>query len=407
MKLRITMGAALAALVLALAAGCGGDEEAEEVAVAPEEVSGTVSLRGWGNPVEKALLQSVITDFEKQHPKINVDYQVIEGDYPAAMTAAFSARKPPDVFYVDSSLAPDWIGQQLLEPLDGFIEANDFNTDPFFEPLVDTFRGTDDKLYGLPKDWSPLATFVNKEFVDEVPTSWEELREAAPQINVPGGAPVCLDDDLPRWMPFFFQNGGSFLNEDKSAVTVNSPEVKEAVDFWAGLYDEGIVATPEKLGVGWCGEAIGKKKAAMVFEGNWAVPFLEETYPQLDYEIHPMVQGEDDANMGFTVSYSIAADSDNKEAAWALLSFLVGRDGMKTWTSKGLALPSREDVPPVEGRQVFIDEADHAHGWVLTENFTRVYDTFNNELTRRIQGDITTDQLLTKVEGAAKEALER
>ena len=27
--------------------------------------------------------------------------------------------------------------------------------------------------------------------------------------------------------------------------------------------------TPEQLGVGWCGEALGKEKAAIIFEGNW------------------------------------------------------------------------------------------------------------------------------------------
>jgi multiple sugar transport system substrate-binding protein len=408
--LRTTIGAALAALVL-VAAGCGGDDEEEAAQVEAGEVSGTVKLRGWGNPVEKGLLQQVIDAFEQEFPNIKVDYQVIEGDYLAAMTASFSARKPPDVFYVDSSVAPDWIDQQLLEPLDSYIEENDFDTEPFHDSLVDTFRGPDDQLYGLPKDWSSLATLTNTELVEdagiEVPTTWEELRSAAEEVEVAsGGAPICLDDDWARWMPWVFQGGGSFLNEDKTEVTVNSDETKEAFEFWTGLYEDGLVATPEKLGVGWCGEAIGKKKSAIVFEGNWVVPFLDETYPDIKYAIHPLVQGEEEANMAYTVSYSMAADSKNKDAAWVLLSYLVGQQGMEVWTSKGLALPSREDVEPVEGREAFVDDADVAHGWQLAPKFTQVYDTANNELTNVVLGKKPIDEMLTKVEQTAQNAIE-
>jgi multiple sugar transport system substrate-binding protein len=187
---------------------------------------------------------------------------------------------------------------------------------------------------------------------------------------------------------------------------VNSEETKEAFEFWTGLYEEGLVATPEKLGVGWCGEAIGKKKSAIVFEGNWVVPFLDETYPDIEYAIHPLVQGEEEANMAYTVSYSMAADSKNKEAAWVLLSHLVGQKGMETWTSKGLALPSREDVEPVEGREAFVDDADVAHGWQLAPKFTQVYDAANNELTNVVLGKKPIDEMLTKVEQTAQEAIE-
>ncbi|GAA3331909.1 hypothetical protein GCM10020331_090320 [Ectobacillus funiculus] len=33
-----------------------------------------------------------------------------------------------------------------------------------------------------------------------------------------------------------------------------------------------------------------------------------------------------------------------KEAAWELLSYLTGKEGMETWTSKGYALPTRQSV---------------------------------------------------------------
>ena len=54
--------------------------------------------------------------------------------------------------------------------------------------------------------------------------------------------------------------------------------------------------------------------------------------------------------ISYTVSYSIGADSVNKDQAFVLLTYLAGPDGMEKWTAGGVALPSRKDVP-IPGRQ--------------------------------------------------------
>jgi multiple sugar transport system substrate-binding protein len=411
----IHTGLALIALVLGLAACGGGDEteaeEADEAPVAAEEVSGEVELGGWASsPEETRLLRQVIADFEQQYPNIKVKYAPVSGDYPAAMLARFSARQPPDVFYVDSNVLPDWIRQDVLEPLDGYIEANDFDTEPFFDPLVEAFRGPEGELFGLPKDWSPLGTFTNDALLEkggvEPPETWDDLRAAAETIEVPGGKPICLSADWARLLAFVYQNGGEFLNEDKTEVRINSPEAKEAVEFYVGLIEDGLAAPPDQLGSGWCGEALGKQTAAIAFEGNWLVPFMESTFPDVKYTISPMVRGEQAGNLAFTVSYSIAADSENKEAAWVLLSYLTGQEGMETWTSLGLALPSREDVEPVEGREPLIDAADASRAWQFAPGFSEVITVAGNELTAVFEGKKNVDQMLERVEQKAQEELE-
>src|SRR4051794_36228302 len=117
----------------------------------------TVTLTGWASsPAETAALRTTIRGFERSHPNYTVNYAPINGDYSAAMLAKFSARKPPDVFYVDSNVAPDWMSQRVLAPLDSLIKKNHYNIKPFFPRLVQAFRYKG-HIYGLPKDWSPLA----------------------------------------------------------------------------------------------------------------------------------------------------------------------------------------------------------------------------------------------------------
>src|SRR3954470_7899968 len=117
----------------------------------------TVTLSGWSSgPDEDALLQQVVGQFNKTHPAIHIDYSVINGDYSTAMTARFAAHNPPDVFYVDSSFTSLWASQGVLEPLDPYIKSTRFNTSAFYPRLLNAFR-SGQKIYGFPKDWSPLA----------------------------------------------------------------------------------------------------------------------------------------------------------------------------------------------------------------------------------------------------------
>src|SRR5689334_23271634 len=117
----------------------------------------TVTLSGWSAGAdEDNLLQQVVNAFEASHPSIKVNYSVINGDYTTAMTARFAAHNPPDVFYVDSSVASTWASQGVLQPLDSFIKSTKYNTKAFFPSLLYTLKDGG-KTYGIPKDWSPLA----------------------------------------------------------------------------------------------------------------------------------------------------------------------------------------------------------------------------------------------------------
>src|SRR5712691_10333124 len=122
----------------------------------------TVTLSGWSaGKTEDDLLQQVVDTFNSTHPAIHVDYSVINGDYATAMTARFAAHNPPDVFYIDSSIAPTWIKQGVVQPLNSYIKAGKYDTSKFYPGLLSAFK-VGKTIYGFPKDWSPLAVEINK-----------------------------------------------------------------------------------------------------------------------------------------------------------------------------------------------------------------------------------------------------
>jgi multiple sugar transport system substrate-binding protein len=282
----------------------------------------TVTLSGWSSGAdEDNLLQQVVNTFMQTHPSIKVNYSVINGDYSTAMTARFAAHNPPDVFYVDSSLASTWAKQGVLQSLNSYVKSSKYNTKAFFPSLLDTFK-VGGQIYGFPKDWSPLAMEINtamlsKAGIRSAPKTWAQLQTDAQTMVtkgvVNGGKPICLSADWARMLPFVFQNKGSLAN-------IQSPAATAAVNFYVGLINKGLAQTPDKLGAGWCGEALGKQSAAFAFEGNWLLPYMKSTYPAVHYGIFPMIKQKTGGNLAFTVSYSLAKDSPNKQAAWTLLS---------------------------------------------------------------------------------------
>jgi len=357
----------------------------------PSSVSGTVVFSGWqASKDEGVALQAALDGFKAKYPKITVNYQPIATDYATAMAAKFSAHQPPDLFYVDSSVAPDWISQGLLYPLDDWASSRNFDTSQFFPGYLDAFKGQDGKIYGFPKDGNALGMAYNKDMLTAAgitapPTTWDELVADAPKLTSGSQKAFCLSSTLDRELAFIYQNGGALLSADKKSAAIDSAASKQAITWYLDLFKNGWGDTPKNLGDDWCGTSLGKKKVAIIFEGGWLDPFMKSTYPGVNYAWAPLPKGKQAGNLGFTVSYSIGKDSANKDAAWVLLTYLTGPEGMKLWTQGGVANPSRKDVPAPAGKEVLVAGAADAHPWSFIPGFSKINDAFNNAMTAALE----------------------
>lgn len=372
----------------------------------------TVTLTGWASsPAETAALRSVIAVFERQNRNIKVQYAPISGDYDAAMLSRFAAKRPPDVFYVESLDFFDYL--PALEPLGSYIKKSGFATSPFYGRLLNAFRSKG-QVYGFPKDWSSLGLIVNTRMtraagITRAPTTWAQFTANLQRLQstnaVPGGAPACLSLDWARILAFMIQNKGHFITNGRA--TVNSAANRQTLNTYLGWLRSGLAKTPGQLGVGWCGEALGKEKAAIVVEGNWIIGYMGTDFPNVNFAVWPMVRNKQAGNLGFTVAYSIGKASKKKEQAWRLLRFLVGRQGMGIWTRGGIALPSRRDVKVPAGRANLAKAAPVSRPWQFGAGFQKVIDAAGNELTLAFEGKQTVDAMLQKIQALVADQLRK
>jgi len=394
-RLMLVLALAMVAVVLVAASAQAGHKTQKVV---------NLTFAGWSSGAdEDALDQQMADKFNSTagaKAGIHVTWTVINGNYGQAMTARFAAHNAPDVFYVDSGVIGSWIKQGVIQPLNGLVNKTHFKTKPFYPKLLAAFKkGT--KIYGFPKDWSPLATETNNALLKQAgvkaPKTWAQLKSDAKAIQRKTSSkhPICLSADWARMGAFMYQNKGSITKHLTSRANV------QAVKFYVGLLKSGLAYSPPSGS--WCGQELGQGHAAIAFEGNWLLPYMKSQYPDTRFSAYPMVKGKVNGNLAFTVSWSIAKSEKNKAAAWKLLSWLVGKQGEKSWMSKGLALSPRRAVPSIGGRKAFLAAAPYAHGWGFGNPFfADAYTVMGNDLNEVIAGKKTIRAMLADVGKALK-----
>lgn len=372
-------------------------------------------LMGWSSsPAENSRLQEMVDAYNQKDPCIQATLSQVP-DYDTKLQVSLAGGAPPDVFYVDSFKFNDLLKANSLDNGNEKI----LEQDDFVPSLKGAFTA-DGQFYCPPKDFSTLALEYNTDMFDaaglEYPTAdwtWEDLRNAAEKLTAEDKSVygMSITPDMARWIAFLYQAGGSVYNEDASQMTINSPEAKQALDFYVGLVQDGFAAEPSTLSTGWPGEAFGQQKAAMVIEGNWIMPYLKDQFPDVNFGVQELPEGPGGpATMAFTVCYAAPANGAHLEQSWDLINYLTGTEGMAAWTGLGLAMPTRPSlqddwVAKYPEQEAFQKGSDYSRPWQFVSGFQAVMDTLNAGLQQAFAGTMTTEQVLQEAEQVGNQVL--
>lgn len=383
----------------------------------------TLRLSGWqSNPNEKQLLEKSIKRFEVENPTIKVKYETINSEYMDVIKTRLIGDVAPDVFYLDVFEAPLLMKQNVLEPLDQYITP-EFNLTDFEPPLLNAFKYKR-KLYGLPKDFSTLALIYNKKYFAEAgiaapPKTWNDFIKNAKTLTLNHNKNGKVDrygfglaPELARQTFVIKAFGGQLVNQQGYADFATSSSLK-GLEFIVNQYRrDRSSAQPTDVGATWGSEMLGQGKAAMVIEGLWSIPYLKETFPNLDFATAevPTINNKS-GTMAFTVAYVMNRKSKHKAAAWKLIAYLTDREGMKAWASKGLALPARRSVIAELGYDKdpiyspFVRGAKYATIWQAGENLPTIRMNFNNQFISALLGEQSLKNAMGKAQDTANKEI--
>ena len=377
----------------------------------------TIKLSGWGgNVVEQKLLKQVLLDFEAQHPNIKVKYEAISDQYMDVIKTRLVGEAAPDVFYLESVEAPFLMSQNVLEPLEAYITP-EFDLADFEDSLLDSFK-YQNHIYGLPKDYSTLALFYNKKAftaagLSNPPATWDELRTYSKQLtgklNKYGFGEI---PDLARQVYKIKAFGGQLVDQN-SYATFASEASLQGLELVIDQYQKDrSSAQKSDVGTNSGSEMFGQGKVAMVIEGNWAIPYLTETFPQLEFATAQVPTINDKkGTMLLTVAYVMNKQAQHKAEAWELISYLTGKDGMQKWTGTGYALPTRKSVAKNLGydqdrlRSPLVAGVDYATPWQVGQYPAAIVNNFDNQFVSALLGQQPLKQAMLKAENEANQQI--
>ncbi len=315
----------------------------------------------WGSPEEVKIITSIIADWEKTHPNVDV---VLEhtpyGGYASKILTRIAGGDAPDIMAAEVSLFTSFWGKGVFLDLTPFIKNDSaFSLNDFFPQIVDHFT-IDGKVYGIPRDVAPFACiYYNKSLFDQAgipyPSddwTWDDLLEIAKKLTVydENGRVKRYGFYTWAWQNFVLSNGGNLVDDVKhpTRLTLDSPQAKEGLQFYVDLIHKYKVSpTPTALinmGMG-VQMMFMTGRLAMLGSGIWETPALRNIQ-NFDWDVVMFPKSPKGIRRFATggTAYCILKTSKNPKLAWEVVKALTSVRAMEKMASTGLAQPARISV---------------------------------------------------------------
>lgn len=304
----------------------------------------------------------IIRNFEKE-TGIDVEYRLIGFEvYYDNLVTAFSAGNPPDVTFADlGGWVPTFAARGWLEPLDDRLAKSEVTAQiwPNIWPTVE-YEG---KRYGLPWYVDDRLLLYNTEMFEKAgldpnkpPETWDELLEYAKILTDPskgqygyGVSGLKSEVTTLGYMIFLLGNGGQLLTDDYKHVAFNTQEGIEALQFYTDLFTKHRVSPPGTLSYGEDDyrTMMAQGRVAMAIGGPWSFPLIELANPAIKgkYRVALHPYNTKPASVFGGWASVIAAQSNQKDEAWAFIEYITSYDVWREWVRRhGGPMPARMDA---------------------------------------------------------------
>lgn len=355
--------------------------------------------------------EALIEQYEEENPNVTFERTYLPfADLKTRLLQGIGAGELPDIVLIDNPDHQSFIQAGAFADITDKVEEWG-EADLYFEgPMESTML--DGKYYGIPNNSNALAIYYNKTMfeeagIDELPTNWDEFRDVAEQLtngDVKGFAMsgVKSEEGTFQFLPYLWQAGADL-------DSFGSDQAKSAMNFVKGMVDDGLISSNM---INWDQSDVlvqfQTEKAAMMENGPWQIPILNEDSPELDWGVMLMPAGDaGTASILGGENWAITADSEIKDEAWDFISWTQQPEILGPMHELGGRLPSRTDVANDEQYNWAQDEHVKIFMEQLETAKPRAYGTHYPEISTLVQEAIqramTGEDVDTIMESTAEE----
>jgi multiple sugar transport system substrate-binding protein len=185
--------------------------------------------------------------------------------------------------------------------------------------------------------WDDIVLFYNKTAFDKAgvdyPNSnwtWDDYYGAAQKLTVKNGNTtvqygVLVQGSMQSGVgSFIYQNGGSVYNSDKTRLTLNTPEVKEAIQRQIDMINGGFAPTQQEVSESTADSLFMSGAVAMMPNLSIRVSHYAEVLGQ-DVRVAPLPKQKRQGTIYHNIAYAVSAKTKYPEAARKFLAFAASK----------------------------------------------------------------------------------
>jgi multiple sugar transport system substrate-binding protein len=357
----------LIAILALIASACATDEPSETEAPATEAPATEapaedVELR-WmtrpDNPEEAAVYEGISDQLSGDLDGITLTYEPGSNEgagYQQTLLTNLSAGTAPDVFWIPGTDIADFASRGVILDLRTYADDAGHNDDDFYPgPMghltTDLETGQPgNALWGLPRDVSTFALYVNLDLIAEAGVDnpveleaagdwdWDAFNEVVEGVAALGGEIKGYGQSA-WWGPYgawLNATGGGFFTADRTACGLDSAESIAGLSALRDLYSTDAVIpygedpeTPFRAGT-----------VGMFQNGRWATPGIRTV--EFNWDVVGLPEGPaGPGNWLFWGAYVVNANTADPAAAFALVQALTEASVQAQISELGANIPSR------------------------------------------------------------------
>ena len=372
-----------------------------------------------GAGAQEETLKKMIAVFEEKNPDIKIDLQITGyDDYFTKLATTVGGNNAPDVFEMNMENYLAYMLRGACADLTGLVDASSYSEGTM------AAVSSDGKLYAVPMSFSTCVLIYNKALFDQAGIAYPNDSWTWADVQVAAEAIKALGDDIwgiyqPITYNEFYKsvkgNGGSLLNEDYTAFTVNSPENVAVLEAMVKrVRGEGHVQpTAEEMAGRGDWDLFQEGKLGMIITGIWAFPtFTEKCSFDWDIIVEP---GYATKSTFFFANVNCVSPSSEKKEAAAKFADAMGSDPDivqlrldASWELPTIADQSKlsqyvEVTPPANRKAVF-DSMDFAAAPPALKESGAASEIINNVLSTLEMNDISAQEALDDIQQQLEDA---
>lgn len=415
----------LSTLILSLLlAACGSNESVNSGDSGKKKTK--LDFVWFSDGVEGEVMKEIIADYEAENSHVDIELiEVAYSDLPTKLKTMISGGKPPALARISTSEIGAFSSQavDLAEKLGG--------VDGFTSQFLDSIKPyyvVDNKVVASPMDVTANGIMYNKTLFDqagvEVPQSsddiwtWDEFNEALKTVLNKSDAQYGLVWDFTphRWSTLLYQFGGSMINSEGTAATINNEAGVKAVDYFKKMHDEGVIPTSVWLGGENPNNLFRTGKTAAHLSGNWMISNYKDI-TDFEWGVTYMPIGTNRSSVPGGKFVMAFQKSGVEEEAANFISYLSSKEVNSKFNEKSLFMSPRKDSADLNyefGKEMFALFADELNNTVpaAAEDWSKqnIVPKFSTDLKEGLSDVIadgkTSQEMLDEIAELINEAIE-